>query len=326
MRRRDFIALAAGTAAAWPLTARAQQGAMPIVGYLGSRSRDSDAPLVNAFRLGLKDTGHVEGQNVLIEFRWSDGRYDRLPELAADLVRRRVSAIMAAGNPAALPAKAATATIPIVFSGSLDPVRAGLVASLNRPGGNVTGVYNLGSVLSAKSLELLREIAPAATRIALLVNPANPNAETILKDAQDAGRTLGMQFHTVNASTDAEIDAAFATLTELRAGALVTVTDALFTDRREKIVALALRHRIPSIYAQREFAVAGGLMSYGASLTDAYQLAGGFVGRILKGAQPGELPIMQSSKFELVINLKTAKALGLDVPQSFYWRADEVIE
>jgi putative tryptophan/tyrosine transport system substrate-binding protein len=325
MKRRAFISLIGG-AAVWPLAARAQQGAMPIVGFLGSRSREGDATLVDAFRLGLKEAGPVEGQNVALEFRWSDGNYERLREFAADLARRRVGAIMAAGNPAALAAKAATATIPIVFSGSLDPVRTGLVASLNRPGGNVTGVYNLGSALSAKSLELLREIAPAAASIALLVNPANPNAEIVLKDLQDAGRALGMQFHRVNASSDAEIEAAFAALTQLRAGALVIVTDALFTDRREKIAALALRHRIPSISFWRDYATAGGLMSYGASLHEAYHLAGDYVGKILKGAQPGEMPIMQSSKFELAINLKTAKALGLDVPASFYWRADEVIE
>ncbi len=314
MNRRVFISLIGG-AAAWPLLARAQQPAMPVIGFLNGASPAGYVPYVAAFNEGLKEGDYVDGRNVAIEYRWAEGRHDRLPALAADLVRRRVNVIAATGGtPSALAAKAAVKTIPIVFITGSDPVQT-------------AGIYTSTGALQTKGLELLHELAPWAAGIALLINPTNPNlSESAVNEVQTAARTLGKQIHVLNASTEAEIDAAFVTLAQLRAGALVIVADVLFNDRREKIAALALRHTLPSIHGRREYAAAGGLMSYGASLTDIYRQAGVYVGKILKGAQPADLPIMQSTKFELVINLKTAKALGVDVPPSFYWRADEVIE
>jgi putative ABC transport system substrate-binding protein len=283
---------------------------------------------VTAFKEGLKQTDYVEGRNVAIEYRWAEGQFDRLPELAGDLVDHRPTVIMASGNVAAVAAKTATGTIPIVFTGGLDPVQIGLVASFNQPTGNITGVYTLTDEMPIKSLELLHELVPAVVRIGLLIDPKNPNLSepVVVRQVEAAARTLGKQIQVLEASTDAEIDAAFATLTQLRVGAVVILADIFFNDRREQLAALALRHALPSIYARREFAAAGGLMSYGTNLSDIYRQAGVYVGRVLKGAQPADLPIVQSTKLELVINAKTAKALGLDLPPSFYWRADEVIE
>jgi putative ABC transport system substrate-binding protein len=328
MRRRDFIAAFAGVAAAWPLAARAQQPALPMIGFLSGASSGNYQPFVTAFKEGLKQTGYVEGRNVAIEYRWAEGQFDRLPKLAADLVDNRPTMIMASGNAAAVVAKMATATIPIVFTSGFDPIQIGLVASFNRPEGNITGVYTFTAEMPIKSLELLHELAPAAPGIGLLINPTSPNLSesVVVKDMEAAARPLGKQIHVLEASTDAQIDAAFSTLTQLRAGALVIVADQFYNDRRERIAALALRHALPSVYPRREYALAGGLMSYGTNLSDVYRQAGVYAGRILKGAHPADLPIVQSTKFELVINLKTAKALGLRIPPSFYWRADEVIE
>ena len=325
MRRRQFIALVGG-AATWPLAARAQPPAMPVIGFLNSASPDGYAVPVRAFRQGLKDIGYVEGQNVAIEYRWAEGQYDRLPALAADLVRRQVTAIAATSTPAALTAKAATTTIPIVFTTASDPMRLGLVASLSRPGGNVTGATQLNVEVGPKRLELVRELLPAATIIALLVNPTNPVAETLARDLQAAARTIGLQLHILNASTERDIDDAFANLAKLRAGALVVGSDVFFNTRSEQLGALTVRHRVPTIYQYREFAAAGGLMSYGGSITDSYRRAGGYTGRILKGEKPADLPVQQSTKVELIINLKTAKTLGLTLPLSLLGRADEVIE
>ncbi len=327
MRRREFLTILGG-ALAWPLAASAQQPALPTIGFLSGASPGAYQPFVTAFKEGLKQTDYVEGRNVAIEYRWAEGQFDRLPKLAGDLVDHRPTVIMASGNAAAVAAKTVTATIPIVFTSGLDPIQIGLVASFNQPTGNITGVYTLTDEMPIKSLELLHELVPAVAGIGLLINPTNPNLSelVVVKEVEAAARTLGKQIQVLEASTDAEIDAAFATLTRLRVGALVIVTDIFFNDRRERLAALALRHALPSIYARREYAVAGGLMSYGTSLPDVYRQAGVYVGRVLKGAQPADLPIVQSTKLELVINLKTAKALGLDLPPSFYWRADEVIE
>jgi putative ABC transport system substrate-binding protein len=327
MKRRAFIMLLGG-AATWPLAARAQQSVTPVVGFLSGASSDTYQPFVAAFKEGLKQTDYVEGHNVAIEYRWAEGQFDRLPKLAADLVDHRPTVLMASGNYAAVAAKTATATIPIVFTGGVDPIRIGLIASFNRPAGNITGVYTLTDEMPIKSLELLHELVPAAVGIGLLINPTHPNISeaVVVKDVEAAARMLGRQLQVVEASTDAEIDAAFATLARLQAGALVIVADIFYNDRRERIAARALSHSLPSIYARREYAVAGGLMSYGTSLADIYRQAGVYVGRVLKGAQPADLPVVQSTKLELVINLKTAKALRLDLPPSFYWRADEVIE
>jgi putative ABC transport system substrate-binding protein len=324
MRRREFIALLGG-AAAWPLGAHAQQPAMPVIGFLNAASPDGYAHYVAGFRQGLAETGYIDSQNVAIEYRWAEGQYERLPALAADLVQRQV-AVIVANTPAAMVASAVTTTIPIVFSSAIDPVKAGLVASLNRPGGNITGVANFDDVLGAKRLELLRELVPKAEMIGLLINPNNPNAETIARRLQEAARTLGQQIRILNASTEGEVDAAFATLGELRIRAILVASDPFFVSRRDQFVALAARQALPAIYQFREFPVGGGLMSYGASLADAYRQLGVYTGKILKGAKPAELPFQQVVKVELIINLKTAKTLGLNVPLSLLGRADEVIE
>jgi len=327
MRRREFITLLGGAAAAWPFTARAQQSALPVVGFLSSRSPGESSEVVAAFRRGLRDSGFIEGQNLLIAFRWADGRYDRLPALAAELVQLRVAAMFAAGGPpAAFAAKAATQATPVVFSAVNDPVRLGLVASLNRPGGNLTGTNSFTVELAAKGIQLLKELVPATTLVAYLVNPSNPSVENYVKEAATAASALGIAVRVLNASTEPELDDAFASLAKLGAGGLVVPGEPFFDSQRDKIVALAAGHAIAAVYTFREYAVAGGLMSYGPSLPDAYRQGGTYVGRILKGEKPADLPVMQPSKFELVLNLKTAKALGLEVPWQIQQLADEVIE
>jgi putative ABC transport system substrate-binding protein len=325
MRRRDFITLLGGIVA-WPVAARAQQGALPVIGWLNSGWPDQYVDRLRAFRQGLSETGHVDGRSMAIEYRWAEDQYDRLPELAADLVRRQV-AVIATNSPAvAQAAKGATTTIPIVFSIGSDPVRNGLVVSLNRPGGNLTGITYLGVELGPKVLELLHEAAPTPT-VGLLINPGNPElAEPIAKDLQAAAHTLGVELHVLTARTEHDFDPVFAALSELRVGALVIGPDPLFGSRTERLAALTLRHALPAIYFDRLFATAGGLMSYGGSLTDAWHLAGGYAGRILNGDKPADLPVQQSAKIELVINLKTAKALGLTMPLPLLGRAEEVIE
>jgi putative ABC transport system substrate-binding protein len=327
MRRREVITLLGG-AAAWPLAARAQQEAMPVIGLLNPGSSDTTADFLRAFQRGLKDAGFVEGENVAIVYRWAENQFDRLPELAADLVRRKVVVIAATGGPpSTLAAKAATTTIPVVFLSAEDPVRIGLVASLARPGGNVTGINIFSGELTAKRLELLRELVPAATRVAVLVNPANAtNTETTLRDVEPAARAIGLQIQVLNASTSREIDAAFATIARERPDALFVGVDPLFTPRRVQMVQLAARHAVPATYSGRHYAEIGGLMSYGSNLTDAYRQVGAYTGRILKGAKPADLPVVQASKFELVINAQTARMLGLTIPPTLLSIADEVIE
>jgi putative ABC transport system substrate-binding protein len=326
MRRRKFVALLGGVLAAGPFAVRAQQKAMPVIGVLSTSSPSDPSGPMDAFRQGLSEAGYVAGQNLAIEYRWAEGNYDRLPALAADLVGRKVDLIMASSPPAALAAKNATSRIPIVFRGGADPVGAGLIASLARPGGNLTGVSFVPNELTAKRLELLSELVPRAGVIALLVNPNNATAEHATRDAQEAARTKGLPLHVLKASSDSEIDAAFASLVQLHADALVVAADPFLSGRRERIVALASRHAVPAIYAWREFAALGGLISYGSSLTAAYRLVGIYAGKILKGAKPADLPVEQPTKFELVINRKTAQALGLEVPPTLVARADEVIE
>jgi putative ABC transport system substrate-binding protein len=326
IRRRNVIMLL-GSAAAWPVVATAQQRPMPIVGFLNGQSAAEYARYVTAFRAGLQQAGFVEGQNVRIEYRWAERRYDLLPSLAAELVRSKVSAIFAAGTTQAVrAAKAATTTIPIVFSVAADPVQAGLVASLNRPGGNLTGVTVLGIELGPKLLETLHELVPQAAIVAALVNPTNPNAQAQASDLQAAAAKLGLQFHVLRASTEGNLESAFASLRDLHAGALMIDADPFFNSAAETLAALTARHAVPAIYFYREFPAAGGLASYGTSLADAYRLVGGYVGRILKGERPGDLPVQQSTKVALTINLKTAKALGITVPITLLGRADEVIE
>jgi putative ABC transport system substrate-binding protein len=325
MRRREFIA-GLGGAAAWPVVARAQQAVMPVIGYLSSQSTDLGAPFVLAFRQGLNESGYVEGRNVAIEYRWANGQYERLPALAADLVRRRVTVIAALAAPSAMVAKAATTTIPVAFEVGVDPVKMGLIASLSRPGGNLTGVTNLNVELGPKKLELLHKLVPAATIIGLLVNPANPNSEIVSKGIQAAARTLGVEIDVRRASTEREIDTAFASLVQARVGGLVISPDPLFVARTKQLAALTVRHAVPAVFEYREFATAGGLMSYGSDLRDAYRLVGLYVGRILKGDKPADLPVQQVVKVELIVNLKTAKALGLTIPETLLATADEVIQ
>jgi putative tryptophan/tyrosine transport system substrate-binding protein len=325
MRRREFITLL-GSVGAWPLAARAQQKPMPVIGFLDRASPDPSGERVRAFRQGLSEAGFVEGRNVAIEYRWAEGQYDRLPALAADLVRRQVVVIAAGTNPAAPAAKAATATIPIVFTTGLDPVQAGLVASLNRPGGNLTGVTALAVEVGPKGLELLHELVPTATVIALLVNPTNPSAEALSRDLQPAARALGLQLHILHASTERDFDTVFATLLQLRAGGLMIGTDGFFITQIEQLATRTVRHAVPAIFQYREFTAAGGLMSYGVSNRDLYRLVGVYTGRILRGEKPADLPVQQVTKVELAINLKTAKALGITFPITLLGRADEVIE
>jgi putative ABC transport system substrate-binding protein len=326
MRRREFITLIGG-AAAWPLAARAQQAAMPVIGFLGPSSPDTFADRLRGFRQGLKETGYVEGENVTIVYRFAENRNDRLPELAADLVRQQVAVITTAGDDVAIAAKAATTTVPIVFIVSQDPVRLGLVVSLAQPGGNATGINFLGGELVAKRLEILRELVPGAARVAVLVNRANAaNAETTLRDVETAARAMTVQIQVFNAGTRQEIDAAFATFARERPDALFVGTDTFFTSRRVQLVNLATRHAIPTAFANRESTEIGGLMSYGSNIPDSFRQVAAYAGRILKGAKPAELPVVQATKFELVINAQTARMLGLTVPDKMLATADEVIE
>jgi len=326
MTRREFITLLSA-AAAWPLAARAQQRRFPVIGVLSSRSPAVDTPLIAVIRQGLNETGIIEGQNVTIDYRWAEGQYDRLAGLAVDLVRQHVAVIVAiGGDPSALAAKAATATIPIVFVGATDPVRSGVVTSLHRPGGNITGVSGFMTEMEPKRLELLRELRPHATTTAVLVNPNEPSIEIRVSDIQTAARSVGQEITILNASTIRDIDAAFARLAQMRADALLVAGDPFFFNRAAQLVVLAARHAIPSLYSRREFAAAGGLMSYGSTFNDIYRLVGVYAARILKGEKPGDLPIQLATKFELVIDLSTARVLWLGVPPTLLARADEVIE
>ena len=327
MRRREFVTLLGG-AAAWPVAARAQQPAIPVVGLVNGSSLDASARDVAEFRKGLRETGYVEGQNVTVEYHWLEGQYDRLPALMADLVRRRVAVIATPGTtPGTIAAKAATATIPIVFGVAEDPVQLGVVVSLARPGGNATGSNFFSQEVVAKRLQLLHELVPKAVRVAVLVNPANaPNTEATVRDAKNAASAIGLQIQVLNASTSREIDAAFATLERERPDALSVAADTFFTSRRAQIATLAARERIPAAYSSRDHVVAGGLMSYGTDLADRFRQTGVYTGKILNGAKPADLPVVQATKFELVINLKTAKALGLTIPETLLATADEVIQ
>jgi len=329
MRRRDFIKVITGSAAAWPLAVRAQQSAMPVIGFINTlNSADQIASdLLAAFRQGLKETGFIEGQNVAIEYRWAQGQYERLPEFAADLVRRKVDVIAATGGePSPQAAKAATQTIPIVFTANGDPVREGLVASVNMPGGNVTGLTIFGPAAVTKRVELMHELVPQASVIGYLMNPNHPSGEIEMQAAETAARSLGKKMPVFKASNEPDLDATFATMVQQQIGALVVASDPFFWSRRGEVVSLAARYGLPAIYYLPEFARAGGLMAYGNNLPDAYRLVGVYVGRILKGKKPADLPVMQSTKFQFVINLKTAKAPGIGVPNSMQLLADEVIE
>jgi len=326
VRRREFITLLGGAAAAWPLAARAQQSAMPVVGFLSSGSPTLWVSFVAGFRQGLNETGFIDGQNVTIEYHWAEGRYDRLPMLAADLARRQVEVIVAGGPPAIHAAKAATSAIPIVFTSGDDPVQAGFVVSFNRPGGNLTGVHLFLTELNTKKLGLMRDLLPQVKVMAMLLNPTNQNADPQSKELQAVGRALGVQIDIFNASSESEIDAAFISIAQQQFSALIVGNDPFFVGRREQLVALAARHAIPVVYDLREYADAGGLMTYGTNLKNSYRQAGIYVGRILKGEKPADLPVLRSTKFEFVINLKTAKALGLTFPPGLLAIADEVIE
>ena len=325
MRRRDFIKVIAGSAIAWPLSARAQQPTMPVIGFMNAASAKSYARHLSAFLKGLGETGYVDGQNVAIEYRWAEGENDRLPAMADDLVHRQVAVIAATSAPAALAAKAATTTIPIVFETGGDPVRLGLVPSLSRPGG--TGVTQTNMETAPKRLQLLHELVPTARVMALLVNPTDPAlAETTTKDVQAAARALGLELHVLTATTERDLDGVFAKLTQLRAGGLVIGSGAFFTSRSEQLAALTVGRAVPAVHDKREFAVAGGLVGYGGDITESYRLAGVYTGRVLKGDKPADLPVQQVTKVEMTINLKTAKALGLNIPEPMIGRADEVIE
>lgn len=328
MKRREFITLFGGAAAALPLGARAQQGAVPVIGFLNAASAQSYAPSLAAFLKGLGEAGYVDGRNVTIEYRWAEGQNDRLPALAADLVQHQVAVIAATSTPAALAAKAATTTVPIVFETAADPIQLGLVASLNRPGGNVTGVTQSNLEIAPKRLELLHELLPAARVMTLLVDPSNPAvAETTASEMLAAASTLGLELHVLNASTESDFDAVFAKISQLRAnGLVISAGTAIFVSQSGQLAALAARHAVPSVSAGRAFVMAGGLISYGGDIVDAYHLTGGYVGRILRGEKPGDLPVQQATKIELRINLKAAKALGVTVPLTLLGRADEVIE
>jgi putative tryptophan/tyrosine transport system substrate-binding protein len=324
VRRRDFIKLLAGSGAVWPLAARAQQ--MPVIGFLNSGSADRFAPMLAAFLQGLKEAGFVEGRNVAIEYRWANGQYDHLAALVGDLVRQRVSVIAATSTPANLVAKATTSTIPIVFTTGGDPVQLGLVASLSRPGGNVTGVTQMTGEVAPKRVELAQELVPQAASIGLLINPKNPLAAMVERDSRAAAMKLGIKLDVLYVSNDPELEEAFTSFRRSGAGVLVIGTDAFFNNRLEQLATLAIRSSVPAIYEYHQFVAAGGLASYGGSIIDSYRLAGGYVGRVLKGEKPADLPVQQASKIELLINLKTAKALGITVPQSIQNRADEIIE
>ena len=326
MRRREFIAVI-GTATPWPFVARAQQPNIPLVGFLNVGSSDGYRPMAAAFRQGLQETGYVEGQNVAIEYRWGEGQSDRLPAMLADFIHRQVAVIAATSTPAALAAKSATKTVPIVFETGGDPIQLGLVTSLSRPSGNVTGVTQLNGQVVPKALEVLHELLPTAKTVALLVNPADPAvAEDQTREAMSAARTLGLELHVLKASTEAQLEAVFANLSQSQISGLVIGPEAFFTSHTGQLVALAVRHKVPTVYRGREFAAAGGLVSYGTNPENSYHLAGVYTGRVLKGEKPADLPVQQASKFELYINLKTAKALGITVPLPLSGRADEVIE
>jgi putative ABC transport system substrate-binding protein len=326
MRRRAFIERIAALGAAWPLAVRAQQSSIPVIGYLGPGSAESDAFRVTGFRQGLKEAGYVEGQNLTIEYRWAEDHYDRLPAMAADLVRHQVAVIVATSAPASLAAKAATTTLPIIFETAGDPVKLGLVGSLSRPGGNLTGVTQLGEEATPKRLELLHELLPAARVMALLINPADPLSQGQVRVSLAAAEMLGLELHVVNARLERDFDAAFAKLTELRVGGLTIGGAALFTSHIEQLAAMTVQHRIPAVYQRREFAAAGGLVSYGTNIAYTHRLVGIYTGRVLKGEKPADLPVQQATKVELYINLKTAKALGITVPLPLSGRADELIE